>query len=63
MTDEQKKINQLTYALGVAIGGLEALSTAPSDCRSDGIEKILQRLKEIAETAHFYIEMPDGEGA
>lgn len=60
MTDEQKQINQLTYALGIAIGGLEALSTAPSDCRSDGIEIILQRLKEIAKAGHFYIEMPEG---
>lgn len=57
MSDDQKTIQQLTYALGLAIGALETVRLCPYDFNQDGIENVLKRLKQIVERPS-YVVMP-----
>lgn len=62
MSDEQRKIQQLTYALGLAIGALETVNLVPYDFNKGGVENVLRRIKEITESAHFFVTLPKKEG-
>lgn len=61
--DEQSKIQQLSYALGLAIGALETINTTPYDFNKDGLDNVLKRLKLMAEpTIFFYSESAKPKG-
>lgn len=53
MSDEHIKTQQLTYALGLAIGALETINATPYDFDKDGLVNILKRLKGIAEASNI----------
>lgn len=58
MIDDKQRIQMLTYALGLAIGALEAVNLQQYDFNKAGVENVLKRLKLIAELA-FSVETPE----
>lgn len=51
MSDEQKRICELTYALGLATGALELINLVPYDFNKDGVAMVLKKLKTLTEAA------------
>jgi|CXWK01.1.fsa_nt_gi hypothetical protein len=48
MTDEQKRIIELTRALGEALGALECIKISSYDFNRDGLDLVIARLRKAA---------------
>lgn len=49
MTDEQKRILELTTALGLALGALELIGLSPDDFNKDGVVYVIKKIKDALE--------------
>lgn len=47
MTEEQKRIIELTYAVGLALGALELINLSPYDFNKDGVLHVIKQLRAI----------------
>lgn len=56
MSEEQRKIVELSYYLGLAIGALETINTSPYDFNKDGLVNVLNKLKTYIEPKVFIEE-------
>lgn len=62
MSDEQKRIIQLTSALGLALGALEVINLSPYNFNQDGVVFVIKKLKEALGTeASFIVELSKGD--
>lgn len=49
MTDEQKRILELTTAIGIALGALEMIQLRQYEFNVDGLELIIKQLRATVE--------------
>lgn len=47
MSDEQKRIIELSSAIGLALGALEVVNLSPHSFNSDGIKMVIKKLKQV----------------
>lgn len=60
MSEEQKRILELTSALGMALGALELVNLSPYDFNKDGIVWVIAKLKAVVEQTDLKARLEGG---